>query len=498
MPVGGAAASSPQEADRLVPWLALARRTRRYWWAAMLVAAVGTAASVLFAYTRKPIFKSETLILYREGIRSAYLGQTDEGRDPVRTLGLRLKEMVLSRPRLAGIIDEYKLYPEIVEDRGYVDAVDEMRNHIQFRARDGDTFGLSFEGNDPALVQKLTARLADLLIQENTKNRAAQAEETKEFLDTEKTRLESDLRGKEESLAKFLAKHPEFALETTATGSGSGAAVRAVRKEAAAPKPTDPALLALEREAQRIKERLGQPVTVTPSKEPVDPRVREAEQELLQAQRELGDKQGRFTEQHPDVVAARQRVRTAEERLMRARGSALNPDPLKTPAWVSKPTEIDRMLLQNQLDKVNQQIAAARLRQAKKNEAQPAGGASTANWIVQLETEWSRLTREMSDARERLQTLDAKHFKAEIAASSESSGGAAQMVIIDPAYLPTHPYRGARRLKVGVGAGASLIFALGIALALALADDRIYERYDVERLKLGKVLVVVPKVDENG
>jgi protein tyrosine kinase modulator len=501
MPVGGAAASSPQEADRLLPWLALVRRMRRHWWAAALVAAVGTAASVLFAYTRKPIFKSETLILYREGIRSAYLGQTDEGRDPVRTLGLRLKEMVLSRPRLAGLIDEYKLYPEIVEDRGYVDAVDEMRNHIQFRARDGDTFGLSFEGNDPALVQKMTARLAELLIGENTKNRAAQAEETKEFLDTEKTRLESDLRGKEESLAKFLTKHPEFALETTSTGSGSGAAVRAQRKEAATPKPTDPALLALEREAQRIKERLGQPVTISPSKEPVDPRVREAEQELLQAQRELGDKQGRFTEQHPDVLAARQKVRTAEDRLLRARGAALNPDPLKTPSWVTAkpPTESDRAALQVQLDKVNQQIAAARVRAAKQNNAQPAGGANAAaNWIVQLETDWARLTREVSDARERLQTVDAKHFKAEIAASSESSGGAAQMVIIDPAYLPTHPYRGARRLKVGVGAGASLIFALGVALALALADQRIYERYDVERLKLGKVLVVVPRADENG
>src|SRR5215510_7137343 len=226
MSVAGSAAPPQKQPDRLEPWLALSRRTRRYWWAGLLIAAAGTAASVVFAYTRKPIFKSETLILYREGIRSAYLGQPDEGHDPVRTLGLRLKEMVLSRPRLAGLIDEYKLYPEIVEDRGYVDAVDEMRNHISFRARDGDTFGLSFEGNDPELVQKVTARLADLLIKENTKNRAAQAEETKEFLDTEKARLESDLRTKEESLAKFLAKHPEFALEpTTGTAGGTGAAV---------------------------------------------------------------------------------------------------------------------------------------------------------------------------------------------------------------------------------------------------------------------------------
>src|SRR3954452_13334339 len=98
---------------------------------------------------RKRVFKSETLILYREGIRSSDLTGGDEAGDRAHKLGLRLKEMVHSRTRLEAIIGEYKLYPQLVEDRGIMEAVDEMRAHISFRVRDGDPFALSFEGDEP-------------------------------------------------------------------------------------------------------------------------------------------------------------------------------------------------------------------------------------------------------------------------------------------------------------------------------------------------------------
>src|SRR5688572_19264828 len=159
-------------------------------------------------------------MLFREGIRSSDLGGPDSGGDPARKLGLKLKEMVFSRTSLAKIIDEFKLYPKIMDDRGYVDAVDEMRTHIAFRVKDGDTFGLSFEGEDPRRVQAVTARLAEMLMGENTKTRSEQAEVTKEFLDAEKTRAEGELKEKETNLAKFLSKHPEFAKETVAPGAG--------------------------------------------------------------------------------------------------------------------------------------------------------------------------------------------------------------------------------------------------------------------------------------
>src|SRR5581483_4288314 len=165
---------------------------------------------------------------YREGIRSSDLGGPESGGDPARKLGMKLKEMVLSRTRLQQIIDEFKLYQKIIDDRGYVDAVDEMRNHIAFRVKDGDTFGLSFEGGDKDLVQKVTARLAEALVGENSKSREEQAEVTKEFLDVEKQRVEAELKEKESNLAKFLAKHPEFARES-AQASGQNTAGTAIR-----------------------------------------------------------------------------------------------------------------------------------------------------------------------------------------------------------------------------------------------------------------------------
>src|SRR5262249_30114818 len=148
--------------------------------------------------------------------------------DPARKLGLRLKELVLARSRLQKVIEEFSLYPEIVEDRGYVEAVDEMNKHLTFKVRDGDTFALAFEGENPDLVQKVTSRMAEGLVEENARSRAADAEGTLSFLETQRKQAEEELRAREADFAKFLAKHPEFAAEMAA---GAGASIRVAEKK---------------------------------------------------------------------------------------------------------------------------------------------------------------------------------------------------------------------------------------------------------------------------
>ena len=255
--------------DRIDRALAIALRTRRFIWPALIVVALGTAASFAYAMLRKRVFKSETLILYREGIRSSDIVGGDDQGDRAQKLGLRLKEMVLSRTRLEQIIKQAKLYPVRVEERGMIDAVDEMREHIAFRVQDGDTFGLSFEGNDPQIVQSVTSKLAEALLAENSRTNSEQAEVTKDFLDRERGRIETELKEKETALAQFLAKHPEFAREAATVGQNqAGASIRAANaanaaRQAAQPK-VDPALASLEREAGRLQERLGVPVTHKP------------------------------------------------------------------------------------------------------------------------------------------------------------------------------------------------------------------------------------------
>jgi uncharacterized protein involved in exopolysaccharide biosynthesis len=488
--------------DRIDRALAILLRTRRFVVPAVILVLVGGAASFGYAMVRKRVFKSETLILYREGIRSAdIIGGEDQG-DRAGKLGARLKEMVLSRTRLEQIIKEAKLYPELVDERGMIDAVDEMRKHIAFRVQDGDTFGLSFEGPDPERVQAVTAKLADALLAENSRTNSEQAEVTKDFLDREKERIEIELKQKEMALAQFLAKHPEFAREAAQPGQNqAGASIRAATaataaRAAAAPRG-DSTLASLEREAGRLQERLGMPVTHKRKDElQADPQLvaakQDAETDLKQAQKDLADKQGEFTEEHPDVRAARARVKQAQAKLKRASdavAASLSVAQQKTVAKEEDEGYIDRGALENQLKRINDEIAEYKRRKA----GAAAPTTTVASSVVALETDWTRLNREVADARDRFGSLQDKEFKASMVENAAATGRTAQMLVIDAAFVPKHAAPPGRTQIMAAGLAATMVLAVLLALGLALVDDRIYDRDDIERLGMLPLLGVVPR-----
>lgn len=455
------------------------------------VFAVGAVAALAFAIGKPRKYQSESQILYREGIRSSDVTAGESFGDPTRKLAMRLQEMVLSRTRLQKIIDEFKLYPGIVENRGYVDAVDEMRKNIKFRVKDGDNFYLSFMDSDADRVQRVTARLAEALIDENTRTKTQQAELTREFLDNEKRRAEDEVRQHESDLAKFLQKHPEFAKDAQ---GGPGSSAR-FTKGASSTKTSDPTLLALEREAQRLQERLGLAVPKR-VEATADPKLvaakNEAETELNAAQRELQAGLSRYTEQHPDVVLAKSHVKGAEARLKRA-VEALAATENKTANKDAEVGVIDKATLESQLSKINEEISQYKLRKRKASggsEDAPAGG--TASVVVELETEWARIGRDLAEGRERLQKIQEKQFRATMLESVVQSGRAAQMIIVDPAYRPTRPAPPGRSVLAMVGLALAAALAFLVALLLAILDDRMYYPSEIDRLKLGPVLGSVP------
>lgn len=480
--------------DRLDRVLSIAGRAPRFFLPALAVFAVGTAASVAYAMLRPRVFKSETLILYREGIRSSDLVGGEDSGDRAHKLGLRLKEMVLSRTRLEQIIAQFKLYPTLVEERGIIEAVDEMRTHIGFRVKDGDTFGLGFDGDEPKKVQQVTAKLADALIAENSKSHAEQAEVTKQFLDREKATTEAELKAKEKAQAEFLAKHPEFAKEA-AQANQAGTAIRAAAAQKGQTNK-DPALASLEREAQRLQERLGMPVAKKKKDEVQgDPTLvaakADADSDLRSAQRDLQDKQAQFTEEHPDVRAARIRVKQAEDKAKRAAAAlAANIAALQQKNDLKQEDEgtIDRAALENELKRIQGEIAA--FNQRKRADTTPSTVTSS---VVALETEWTRLNREVADARERFGSLQDKEFKAAMVENAAATGNTSQMVIVDPAFVPTHAAKPGRTTIAGVGMAVSLLLSIAFAIGLALLDDRLYDRVDVERLNLLPLVGVVPR-----
>jgi len=498
-----------EEVDRLLTGL---RRGLAFWRRSLAVFLVVSLAAVAFVMTAPRTYKSETVILYHEALRSGDLVGGEGASDNARRVGARLREVLLSRAVLEPLVKELNLYPALVERRGLVDAVDEMRKHITFRAREGDTFEIAFVDVSREGAQEVTRRLAECIVQEASSRRAEQAKTLKEFLDAESDRNKIDLRQKEGELAKFLALHPEFALPTT---SDIHSAARPTTAPGARATSGDPMLAALEWKAARLERQLKGATGATgaveprakPTKLPDSAELVAARAELVAARKDVEDKAGRFTDKHPDVLAARSRLRSAEAGQAAAQAAqvaaqtaadeaaafATNDDPPPSPA-----TAENREALTKQLADLNLQIAARR-----------AGGASVAGsakrgatpppqdvhgGAVDLEVEFRRLQREAGDVRDRQRQLDDKSFKASLTASSLTNDRNIQVSILDPAYLPTHPSSRPRSTTLGVGLAIAFILALLTALVSARLDDRIHDRVDIEVLGVLPVLGVIPRV----
>lgn len=459
------------------------RRAARFWWVALgafgVVMAATLAASVLGRQ-----YRSEAVVYYQEGMQWT----TSEGLS-TRRIGNRLKDVLLARAQLARIVEELGLYPELVQAGRMAEAVEEMRLATGFKVSEGDIFVVSYTGGSPQEAQRVTAKLTDVLIDQNARLRSEQAEIAREFLDAEKKRNAAELGAKETELLRFLAKHPEFAHEQGTMGS----ALRATARrgwETSGPRAGkgDDALGALRREEERLRRQIQSPSHIPPA--PKDPALvaakNEAEANLKAAERELASRRARFTEQHPDVRSAAALVKTAGDAYQRAL-EALE---------AAERVEVEpRPVLEERLGQVRQEIAAhqRKVGQERASPPRPADGDNAAQRIVALETEWARLNREVAEARERFQQLDTRQFMASMVASTMVSGQAAQIVVIDPAYVPAHPVGMARTRMFLMGLAMALVLGGGLAMLCGALDDRIHDRADLERLGLAPVLIELPE-----
>ncbi len=447
--------------DHLQPVVRLARRALRFWRTALAVFAASSAiiGAVVLLWPRQ--YRSETTLHYREGMQWT----TDEVVSSRRVVQ-RLREIVLSRSRLAKVVEELGLYPKLVRAGREAEAVEEMRLATGFRFDQSDVFVISFAADSPELAQRVTAKLAELLIEENQAARGRQAELAKDFLDVEKKRKAEEVAVKEVEQMRFLAKNPEFALEQS---TGVGVTLRARQnREAVAAAPQAAADL---RAAQQDGH---QPAQRGPQQDPALAAAKNAaESRLTAALRELADRRARLTEQHPDTRAAAANAAEAEQAYRRA-VSAL---------------EASQGSAQGNGAAAGAGRPAAARAPAPSRPAPQSGPA--ANRTVALETEWARLTREVTEARERLQNLDNQQFKASMNATMLTSGGMSQIAVIDPAYLPSRPIGVRPGILLLMGVAASLAIAICVALALGLLDDLVYDPWDVERLEITRVLAEV-------
>jgi hypothetical protein len=365
------------------------------------------------------------------------------------------------------------------------DAVEELRRHVEFKAPGGDTFSIAFEGSSPSETKRVTERLAQIVIEQDASLRKKQALVTRDFLELEKMGTESHLRDAEQALASFMAAHPRFALD--ATPLAGGAAIRATMGGAPAPAngpntmPFVPRPRAPSTTLPAAPGRTADPATLATGREIAEERGK-AEAALGAAQARLADLQARFTPQYPDVRNAQAEVDRAKARLVAAAVAAnQGPGDARQAGGAASVG-----------GGPSAGAGAARIpaRTLIPSGALPARSPEDEKNLVSLETEWVKLTRSVTEARQHQDHLEAALFKADMTANSEVGGHGVQVSVIDPAFLPERPVPPGRSTIVALILGAALALGVLGSLIGAALDDRIYDRRELTTL--APVLVSVP------
>lgn len=484
------ALSSVTPRDKLQRILDLGRKTLRYWWLVAAFALVGGALALAFAIFKTKNYVSWSTLFYQERIQTQVLSPTRE-EIAQRNIGDRYREILLARSQLAQIVGDPKLNPFPKEKDPEV-AIDELREKIKFEPRGANAFRVTYKDEDPDRAKAVTEKLTALLQERDEHLRNDQATRTVQFATTQKEAASTDLRKAEQSLAEFLAKHPEFAQDANQPNS-EGAGIRAVRdqNEKNAKNTGNTRLYALERQRQRIQARLDAPpdappikIASAPSPERVaaEQAASEARRELSSANRQLEDALTRFTERHPEVQRAKGRVANAQAKLRSA--EAAIPPVVET--IVAAATPQDREKLAKELAQIEKSIEAEQQRSGKTTATD-----TTTNWVVQLETEHANLRREVNEQRERVESLAAAVFRAQIDASQKLAEQGGRLSIVDPAFRPVKPSGPGKTIFFLAGVMLFLALGLGLAIGLAVIDDRVYHRADLDSLGL-PVLAVIP------
>ncbi len=99
--------STPRE--RLARLLTLLSRTRMFWRSALAIAALGLVVSFGMAEQSKRIWRSETTVLYRDGMKASAL-DAESATQRAQRLGPKLKDLLYARPNLEQVIREYNLF----------------------------------------------------------------------------------------------------------------------------------------------------------------------------------------------------------------------------------------------------------------------------------------------------------------------------------------------------------------------------------------------------
>jgi polysaccharide chain length determinant protein (PEP-CTERM system associated) len=418
---------------------------------AVLLALVGFALTFIVP----PRYVSQTLILVeQQKVPDDYVRPV-----VVEDITARLasmKEQILSRSRLEPIIERFNLYG--TKKMSMDDRIDEVRKNIDIKpihsemARTGGLpgFFISYKDSDPHTAQQVCGEIASLFVAANLNARAQTVEGTTEFL---KSQLADAKRALDEQDAKLAAFQSKYMGRLPGEETPNINMLTSLNTQLDA---TTQALNRMEQDKSYTESMIAQQQGMSPSgggdHSSASPSALQSQLQTLQ--NEEADLTRRYTDNYPDVVSVRRRIKDLQAKI------AAEPAAPAAPATASAtPSRGDSPAVQQlraQLRSLEQGIQAKRHDQALLSSQIRMYQDRISSSPMVLE-EYKSITRDYQTAQAFYDDLLKKMNESKMATDLERRQQGEQFSVMDQPNLPDSPTFPKRGVFVGGGLVAGLI-----------------------------------------
>src|SRR3984893_13616193 len=449
---------------------------KRRWWIIAIPAIIFPIVGYGITFFVQPEYLSQTLVLVeQQKVPESYVKAvvTEDLNGRLATM----KEQILSRSRLQPIIERFNLFANSklsMEDR-----IDLTRKNIGIapiqseiaRTNGLPGFYISFKASDPRTAQLVCGEIQSLFVSENLNDRAASAAGTTDFLKQQLADAKAKLDEQDEKLRKFQqtyvgklpgAEASNINMLTTLNTQLDATTQALTRLEQNKYYAESMAALQQQNQAAQMGEHSGG-----------TPEGRQNELQQLLAQE--ADLTSRYTDDYPDVVSVRRKIRELREQIANAPAPAAPTPAASTP----KPADsIAALQLRTQLRSMDQEIAMKKRDQASIQTQlhlyQERVGSSPA-----VEEEYKAITRDNQTAQTFYDDLLNKIQTAKMATDLEKRQQGEQFRVMDEPNLPESPSSPKRPVYVAGGLAAGLFLGLLIVGTLEYLDTAVRTERDI-------------------
>jgi polysaccharide chain length determinant protein (PEP-CTERM system associated) len=383
-----------------------------------------------------------------------------------------LQRTLLSRPNLEKLVSKTDLDLSITGPSDMEGMVQALANAIKIVPQTRNLFTITYRNSSPKLAYDVVQAVLTQFVENKTGNNRAEMENAQTFLQQQIDSYERQLRAAERKRADFRTKYIDL-LPSDANGGVAG--VDAARSNVRAFEgQLQDTLLARETITRELSttpqlvvtetDEFGGGSTVSP--------------ELAQAERSLADLRLRYTEQHPDVIAARALVAS----LRAGGGGSVAPQRTGAPRTRSVPNPVYEQL-KVKLVETDGTIASLRRRLAEATKDRDRL-EEIARGAPGLEAEASNLNRDYDVLRKNYEELISRRESMRIAVAAEADADKIKMQIIDPPVTPRLPVAPKRSLLLSGVLLAGLAGGVGLAVLLVQFDRSFHTIDDLRELGL--------------